>query len=55
MIERLLKKHLGNKNQKREALEDEIFENQNYIKLYKNKVAFYENEIAKLESELRQL
>ena len=55
MIERFFKKHLGNKKQKREAIEDEIDENQNYIKLYKNKVAFYENEILKLESELRKL
>ena len=55
MIERLLKKHLGNKKQKREAIEDEIEENKGYIKLYKNKVSYHENQIAELEKELRKL
>jgi len=55
MIDRIIKKYLGTKKMKREAIEEEIDENRNYIKLYKGKIVFYENEINKLESQLRKI
>jgi len=51
----IFKKHLGTKKMKIEAIQFDIQEHLDYIKLYENKVQYIRLEIKHLEAELEKL
>lgn len=55
LIDRFLKKHFGNKNQKREAIEDEIEEHKTYVEYYQKEITFHESQMHELQKKLREL
>ncbi len=50
-----IKRRIGTKQMKIDAIDDEIFEHRNYIKLYKKEIEIREHQITALEAEREKI